>query len=752
MSKTCTFYENTGLAAGEIIDSPAKLASISTVVHKKNLQIITNAWLAYVLVESDAGEAPDVDFIKVGKDETVGEKYDWYYKVTGFEPVTDTTFKFYLNPLGILIAGGIDQLASIEGVAVRYNVTDDTFGEYCLDDEYTAPAEPLEVEEGYGNDEIAKPINQLQLVASTIELMTQGVVDHIHIPTFNKTVYPRLLPEDHPYVAQYLDGVNFYKAIATPYTTTFFGPLNSAGFTEGGMCLYQLRGTGEDSDSKSVKRGIEAARSIGAESGILASYKIPLPYVGLMESQRIYMDVDSAYEKTARNMVSNIDNITPESSGTDLYPPIGHVETFTAPAAADEDPEADIITPGPIFSVSTKDLFGVLGKASTTYIKVINGGSGRCKYGCPRFKYKTKGYTPINKRVYYGSYQPYVIASIAGNQRQYNAEQLYGGDYTENPDIYFISDPRPDGTVYYYFKHIYGEDIDKSAMSRGVLLGNIVPSLQWDSIPLNYTDVSGGKLNQQSYTASRASLDLSYNQQTRGFLNKSIMSIGDFLGGTSGGQDNDIGSLLSFISNTAGAGAGVANTALDSIATTGATAAASGVGSIAGGGAIAAAASAALPVIAVGAGAAALGAQQYSKLAKVRENYLLDTNIELSQYLSTNNVVAPVISFPPNVTLARQIYGEQPICYRYRYSDNDVKRIDKILTMYGYKVCEPADISMLTSHQTFNYFQGSVKVKGKNHTLPSWLSEMCSAELSAGVRIWHQKPIKITADCNPVKK
>ena len=749
MSKTCTFYENTGLEAGEIIDSPAKLASISTVVHKKNLQIITNAWLAYVLVESDAGEAPDVDFIKVGKDETVGEKYDWYYKVIGFEPVTDTTFKFYLNPLGILIAGGIDQLASIEGVAVRYNVTDDTFGEYCLDDEYTAPAEPLEVEEGYGSDQIAKPSNQLQLVASTLELMTQGVVDHIHIPTFNKSINPTV-PSD--YAAQYLDGVNFYKAIATPYTTTFYGPWSSTGFTQGGMCLYQLRGTGEDTDSKSVKRGIEAARSIGAESGILASYKIPLPYVGFMESQRIYMEVDSAYENTASDMVSNISNIPLIGNIGAEHPDVGHVETFTAPAEADEDPEADIITPGPIFSVSTKDLFGILGKASTTYIKSIHGGSGRCTYGCPRFKYKTDGYTPINKRVYYGSYQPYVIASIAGNQKQYNAEQLYGGDYTLSPDIYFISDPRPDGTVYYYFKHIYGEDIDKSAISRGVLLGNIIPSLQWDSIPLNYTDVSGGKLNQQTYTASRASSDLSYNQKTRGFLNKSIMSIGDFLGGTSGGQDNDISPLLSFIGNTAGAGAGVASTSLDTIATTGVTAAASGVGSIAGGGAIAAAAAAALPVIAVGAGAAALGAQQYSKLAKVRENYLLDTNIELSQYLSTNNVVAPVISFPPNVTLARQIYGEQPICYRYRYSDNDVKRIDKILTMYGYKVCEPADISMLTSHQTFNYFQGSVKVKGKNHTLPSWLSEMCSAELSAGVRIWHQKPIKITADCNPVKK
>lgn len=749
MSKTCTFYENTGLEAGEIIDSPAKLASISTVVHKKNLQIITNAWLAYVLVESDAGEAPDVDIIKVGKDETVGEKYDWYYKVTGFEPVTDTTFKFYLNPLGILIAGGIDQLAGIEGLAVRYNVTDDTFGAYCLDDEYTAPAEPLEVEEGYGSDQIAKPSNQLQVVASTIELMTQGVVDHIHIPTFNKAVNS-LVPSD--YVAQYLDGVDFYKAIATPYTTMFYGPWSSTGFTEGGMCLYQLRGTGEDRDSKSVKRGIEAARKIGAESGILASYKIPLPYVGFMESQRIYMDVDSAYKKTAAEMVSSITNIPVVGPDGAESPDVDHVETFTAPAEADEDPEADIITPGPVFSVSTKDLFGLLGKASTTYIKSIHGGEGRCKYGCPSFKYKTKGYTPINKRVYYGSYQPYVLASIAGNQKQYNAEQLYGGDYTDSPDIYFISDPTPDGTVYYYFKHIYGEDIDKSATSRGVLLGNIIPSLQWDSIPLNYTDVSGGKLNQQSYTASRASLDLSYNQQTRGFLNKSIMSIGDFLGGTSGGQDNDVGSLLSFIGNTAGAGAGIANTALDSIATTGATAAASGVGSIAGGGAIAGAAAAALPVIAVGAGAAALGAQHYSKLAKVRENYLLDTNIELSQYLSTNNVVAPVISFPPNVTLARQIYGEQPICYRYRYSDNDVKRIDKILTMYGYKVCEPADISMLTSHQTFNYFQGSVKVKGKNYTLPSWLSEMCSAELSAGVRIWHQKPIKITADCNPVKK
>lgn len=725
MSRSCTLYENTGLQAGEIIDSPAKLASISAVITKSPLEIITNAWLDSIVISSSNIEAEVVDFIRIGKE--TGELYDWYYKVRSFEPVTDSTFRFYLDPVGILIAGGVDQLESIEGIARRYNVTNDTYGAYCLDDPYTAPAEPLQIVEGTPETGTQ---SEVQFVASSIELLTQGVVDHIHLNTYNKTL-SNIVTES--YNKEMGEGVDYYKTFATPYHTTFYGPDSSLtegnAYNLGGICLYVLRQSENDIDSQGVKRGIEAARSIGAESGIIASYKIPSKYIGTWETQRIYMQQDNAYTSTARGMLNGILNLVPDMDIDNNLPNGGfyHIETFEA---SGEDPEPDIIIPGAVLSVDP-DKVGIL-NTTTMYVKNIHGKTDQCGYKAPAFKYTVSGYTPINNRVFYGSYQPYVLASIAGNQRQYNPEQVYWSE-TDYPLIDFISDVSPDGTVYYYFPYLY-----QKSVSKGTMLGNLIPSLQWTSVPLTYTDVSGGKLNQQQFVQGQSSLNLSYSQQTRGFLNQSLLGIGDALGGSVSGADNDVSPLLSLISGVAGVGAKVAGGVAGAASSVGIAGAASGVGGAIAGGGLATASAAALPLVAVGAGAMALGASKYSKLNKVRESYILDTKNSLASYLSTNNVSVPTISFPPNMTIARQTYGEQPICYRYRYSDNDVKRIDKILTMYGYRTCDPADISMLTSHQAFNYFEGDVKVKGKNQVMPSWLTELCSAELSAGVRIWHQ--------------
>ena len=107
-------------------------------------------------------------------------------------------------------------------------------------------------------------------------------------------------------------------------------------------------------------------------------------------------------------------------------------------------------------------------------------------------------------------------------------------------------------------------------------------------------------------------------------------------------------------------------------------------------------------------------------------------------YLS-GKVVAPDLRFALSETL-RDFRGNGCIVYRYRPQSSDIEKLDKVLTMYGYKDTEPlaGNESYLTNRAKFNYIKATgVSVAGNK---PKWLRDGVAMQLSVGTRIWHVKP------------
>ena len=120
------------------------------------------------------------------------------------------------------------------------------------------------------------------------------------------------------------------------------------------------------------------------------------------------------------------------------------------------------------------------------------------------------------------------------------------------------------------------------------------------------------------------------------------------------------------------------------------------------------------------------------------------TNFGYSQ-----NVVVPQVMFPFQTETLRDILKNGFITFRYRPSDTDLSRQDKLLTMYGYKHTDIFKKSYLTNRTKFNYikvYNLSIKT-----AIPQWLKEGCLSQLEGGVRIWHVKPDEQYYDDNPVK-
>ena len=97
------------------------------------------------------------------------------------------------------------------------------------------------------------------------------------------------------------------------------------------------------------------------------------------------------------------------------------------------------------------------------------------------------------------------------------------------------------------------------------------------------------------------------------------------------------------------------------------------------------------------------------------------------------------------------LFGEGILLYRYKYSKADVKRIDKLLTMYGYKVTKELEKKDFTSRQYFNYIECSslsVKAKGNYNTIA--VADGISKQLQVGTRLWHVKPDSSHYANNPI--
>ena len=133
-----------------------------------------------------------------------------------------------------------------------------------------------------------------------------------------------------------------------------------------------------------------------------------------------------------------------------------------------------------------------------------------------------------------------------------------------------------------------------------------------------------------------------------------------------------------------------------------------------------------------------LKTQQYD-IRDYESKFRLAQEKELLDFGYSQSVVVPTLNFPYNGDAIRDVLGNGVINYRYRYSDNDLHRIDKLLTMYGYIDRRKFEPSMMNAHKDFDYLQlTGVSISGS--TLPMWWRDIIKTQLNTGLRVWHVKP------------
>lgn len=316
-----------------------------------------------------------------------------------------------------------------------------------------------------------------------------------------------------------------------------------------------------------------------------------------------------------------------------------------------------------------------------------------------------------NKRVLYGSLNSFVMMSPAnGNSVTFKPEDIAfdeNGTQLTAPSVCMNADPRPDGMPYFRFQYY------KKNASDFFL--NALKGMEWANAPLTYFGKSGfwqAKLQHDATTGM-----FSRNQDMAEAANK-VQAIQNVLGVVAGGAGPAANGWVGGNAPIAGSDEAVQYFL-------------------------------ARQPYEVGAGAFSLGVQMGTGFANAGMNYAMaERQTELSfknAYLQeaigyiSGNIVAPDLRFAMSETL-RDFRGNGCIVYRYRPQSSDIAKLDKVLTMYGYKDTEPlaGNESYLTNRAKFNYIKATgVSVAGNK---PKWLRDGVAMQLSVGTRIWHVKP------------
>lgn len=309
-----------------------------------------------------------------------------------------------------------------------------------------------------------------------------------------------------------------------------------------------------------------------------------------------------------------------------------------------------------------------------------------------KFKYSE---SVANNRVLYGEFNKYGIISASGEKGEFLPEQI--GEKTDTePSVRSVSDPRPDGKPYFRFAK-YLKDSNNEYFYVSCISG-----LQWANVPLTYSKASGSYIDTLQFNNTARAQYANYQNDLRsGYTG--IASLG-----------------------------GIKNTALNTIADT-AMIGASGLAGLLAGNATDIVQATKTAVSQRNAYSYDIGNQKYTT-----DQYTIAREKELQNFVISQNVIQPEVLFPFNANLIRDFIGNGVFVYRYRYSNNDLKRIDKILTMYGYKYTTTMSKDLFNSRQKFDYVRATGLSIGGN--LPMWKKSLISAQLNAGVRVWHVLP------------
>lgn len=335
-----------------------------------------------------------------------------------------------------------------------------------------------------------------------------------------------------------------------------------------------------------------------------------------------------------------------------------------------------------------------------------------------------------NKRVLYGALNSIELISVAsGMSASFKPEDLKDGETGDAPTVIKLTDPRPNGRPYYMFKYFKGTENEPT-------LKNAVAGMEWANAPLVYTGKSGSTLDQINLQTRQHMLNI---EQSQAEYNNAMGGLRAFTGGASGVAQSGLqfGSAAMGYNNALSA---QGNAAADYFKYGGGEFVRNGFS-----GAQAAANRAGIGAMSAGIGlfGSVLNgglniAEYFHNKDYLAESYNARVASELAQF-ATGQITAPALNFPRSETL-RDFIGNGVFVVRYRPKQSDIEKLDKILTMYGYKDTMPlvGGQSVLNNRSKFNFVQ--IKGCSIGGDTPRWLREAAAAQLNAGVRIWHELP------------
>ena len=311
-----------------------------------------------------------------------------------------------------------------------------------------------------------------------------------------------------------------------------------------------------------------------------------------------------------------------------------------------------------------------------------------------------------NKRVLYGNINKYEMVSVASGVRmEFKPEDLCTGDNNEKlsvPTICRTTDPRPEGRPYYNFKYYRGIN-----QSRHDYFSNAVPGMQWPSVPIVYTGASGSYLNEKRYETERAGAKLSAQQQ----IDSMNYDLGESRARrTIGLAEAGMNTIGNTISNPASALSNFTNYASQ--------------------------------VFQASTDQAFDATRAQFNKAQLEERYAYNAKKELQELKIGNTIVAPDVHFPNSETL-RDFLGNGIYVIQYRPQPSDRRKLDKILTMYGYKDTKVLENSDFSGRLYFNYVKAnsvSIGSEANSIPIPLWIRSAAAVQIANGVRVWHKLP------------
>lgn len=825
---SCRLYYNTGFDPVNVPATPAVLESAADrYADFGPIDIHQSDFQTAIKIRCPHGEDDVIgaDYLKLSGqfDNNMDHERTTYYSVTGYNMTSPDVAVLDVVQDSFLTAGGVDHIRFMDGITVRHHVVIDDIGLYTEEDPMLVPSEPLELVHSGSQRQTesdktlqyftgdsgdigmffdyeryvgAGPVEagMVSIILSSINLHSLSIENAAGEPEnllyYKKTVTEEDTPttilknilnvlKEEPSAAAFdrkdykfdfptpecsqfalfsgtidakwcvpIDLLSkttkssaghemLFEDFGTAYQTLFWPQFQTGELilqstrdtlftkvTYSGLGAYPYLGKltrGQDGPlhpdavNQKIERGIRVLRMFGAEGAIKDSYTIPGPLV------RFLVDYTSGNGPLGKNTyISGILKITTThgrlietgNTGNFAYSPSMVLMNGQNQTGVDDD------THEPMYEYDFK-------YANAKNNRVFTGKYNRYILMCPcsgamteanpedlidpSARYDNPGNPAIPGTTYNSVYYMKTGSSGGGSGVERKETMLA-------PYIAVASDPRPTGRPYFNFiKRRGGRFIN--------FYDGAVPGMQWQKIPVKYTDMSGVIQSDISYKLNRA-----YKNDTQS---------ASYLRSQHAAQQQDLRQVANMFDISPNS----------SPVTISQRAASFGIGT---------------GISTIGDKINYMtGTGQYGLIEKARSKA---RHLEDSQYAVSTGWIEPEITFLPSETL-REATGNGVFYARYRLSDNDIHKFDKILTRYGYRDARPVDDTFMINRSKFNYLQvaGAVvkndKSAGKEYATIDGKTRYRASQamlndisnmFAIGIRIWHVKPTEADFNDNPI--